>query len=268
MEPQVATAAGVDPERLADTLHESVGYAGAAHPLLMLANLLSKAEPGKLIAVAAFGQGVDLVLLRTTDRIGGGSPACGVDGWIERRQAETNYLKHLHFAGEVQFETGMRAELDLKASHSALYRDRKAVLGLVGGRCRVTGTVQYPKTSVSVAPNGRMVDTQDDYPLADVPARIVTVTADHLAFTPDPPSVYGMIEFDGELPATGSRMRMMFRVKRVDTRGFTQYFWKAAPDHATREGDRPGRPASGTKWPSSGWAARRSANGGTLTVPP
>lgn len=240
---QVAKAIGIAPDRLVDGMHGDLGYTGAAHPLLLLARLLAHAGPGKCIALAAFGQGVDLLLFRTTDRAGQGTGGLGVDGWLARRRPEENYLKHLHFRGEVVLEAGMRAELDLKTSHAALYRDRKTVLGLVGGKCRVTGTVQYPKSAISVAPNARMVDTQDDYPLADRPARLVTVTADHLAFSPDPPSHYGMIDFDGggrmiadivdvgdNVPQPGARMRMMFRIKRIDARGFTQYFWKAAPD--------------------------------------
>lgn len=240
---QVARAVGIAPDRLVGGMHGDLGYTGAAHPLLMLTRLLANAEPGKCIALAAFGQGVDLLLFRTTDRAGQGSPGLGVDGWLTRRRPEENYLKYLHFRGEVTLEAGMRAELDLKTSHTALYRDRKTVLGLVGGKCRVTGTVQYPKSAVSVARNARMVDTQDDYSLADRPARLVTVTADHLAFSPDPPSHYGMIDFDGggrmiadiadvgdTIPQPGAPMRMMFRIKRVDARGFTQYFWKAAPE--------------------------------------
>lgn len=240
---QVAKAIGVPSDRLVDGLHGHLGYAGAAHPLLLLSRLLAIARPGKCIALVAFGQGVDLLLFRTTGLAGKATTGRGVDGWLARRQPEENYLKHLHFRGEVTLEAGMRAELDLKTSHAALYRDRKTVLGLVGGKCRVTGTVQYPKSAVSIARNARMVDTQDDYPLADRPARLVTVTADHLAFSPDPPSHYGMIDFDGggrmiadivdvgdTVPQPGARMRMMFRIKRIDARGFTQYFWKAAPD--------------------------------------
>lgn len=238
----VARAAGVAPDRVSDSLYDRLGYVGAAHPLLMLSNVLASARPGAMIAVAAFGQGMDLLLFRATDRAGRSTGALGVEGWLARRRAETNYLKFLHFSGEVKLQTSMRGELDLKASHAQLYRDRKTIFGLVGGKCRVTGIVQYPKTRVSVAPNARVVDTQDDYPLADLRAHVVSSTADRLAFSPDPPARYGMIEFEGggrfiadmtdldEDPPVGAPMRMMFRVKRIDPRGFTQYFWKAVPD--------------------------------------
>ncbi|MBX9727484.1 MAG: OB-fold domain-containing protein, partial [Sphingopyxis sp.] len=87
--------------------------------------------------------------------------------------------------------------------------------------------------------------TQEDYPLADVPARILTYTADALTFSPDPPSCYGNIEFEGggrmmseftdiapDALEVGTDLRMMFRIKSFDElRGFRRYFWKAAPAH-------------------------------------
>ena len=72
----------------------------------------------------------------------------------------------------------------------------------------------------------------------------MTVTADQLAFTPDPPSWYGMVEFEGggrmmadfadvspDGVVAGQSVRMMFRLKRTDGRGFKQYYWKAVPDY-------------------------------------
>jgi len=117
------------------------------------------------------------------------------------------------------------------------------VLGLVGGRCTKTGTVQFPKTEISVNPNDHAIRTQEDYPFAERKARVMTYTADSLTFTPDPPQYYGMIEFEGggrmmaEIVdcdaadvAVGAPLRMVFRIKaRDDKRGFTKYFWKAVP---------------------------------------
>lgn len=240
----VASAVGVRPEALCDPLQDRLGFAGAAQPLVLLADALAKAKPGMLILVAAFGQGVDVLAFRTTEQINQRQERLGVEGWLARRAPETNYVKHLSFAGEVALDGGMRSELDLKTPLSMLYRDRRTILSLVGGRCRVTGVVQYPKTDISVSPNARLVGTQDDYRLADLRARVVTFTADRLAFSPDPPSCYGMIDFDGggrmmvdmvDLEdgglKVGDAVRMMFRLKRDDARGFKHYFWKAVPDY-------------------------------------
>jgi uncharacterized OB-fold protein len=143
----------------------------------------------------------------------------------------------------------MRAEMDQKPVLTALYRNRKTVLGLIGSRCTETGTVQFPRSVISVNQEQPLVGTQEDYPLADKPARIMTYTSDSLTYTPDPPAYYGMIEFEGggRMVAeftdvdekdlnVGAAMRMVFRIKATDeTRGFTKYFWKATVADTQRD---------------------------------
>lgn len=239
----VAKASGISPDAVDDALQAELGHSGAAHPLLMLAKRLETAEAGALIAVASFGQGCDVILLRATGRRQ--SQALGVSGWLRRRRPDDNYVRHLYLAGELSLDAGMRGDIELNTPFSMLYRDRKSLLSLVGGRCRETGVVQFPKSIISVAQNARTIDSQDDYPLADLAARVVTFTADRLVFTPDPPGCYGMVEFegggrlvadftdvDGEEMAVGQSVRMMFRIKRNEpSRGFKHYFWKAVPDY-------------------------------------
>jgi uncharacterized OB-fold protein len=167
-----------------------------------------------------------------------------VSGWLARKKAESNYARYLALTGLIQLDAGMRAEFDQKTVLTALYRSRKAVMGLVGGRCTKTGAIQFPKSVISVAQNDRAQGTQEDYPFAERGARIVTFTADSLTYTPDPPCWYGAVEFEegGRMTVeftdlepedieVGAPMRMMFRIKAVDEiRGFSKYFWKAVPD--------------------------------------
>lgn len=241
----VAKAAGIAPTAVADPLGAVLGDAGTAQPLIVLANVLERAAPGEVIMVVGFGQGCDVLLFRATDKVGQAVRGLGVSGFLARRKAEPNYLKYLSFNGHVRLERGMRAELDQKTALTGLYRERKTVMALVGGKCTETGTVQFPKTAISVAQNHRAIGTQVDYPLADLPARIMTYTSDRLSYSPDPPSYYGAVEFEGggritadfadaeqEDVQVGAPMRMMFRVKAVDeARGFVKYFWKAVPDY-------------------------------------
>ncbi len=239
----VAKAAGIAPAALVGPLDAGVGDTGAAHPLLLLAHALETADPRQRILVAGFGSGCDVVLLERTEATLAPVRRLGVSGWLARARSEANYVKYLALNGLIDIERGMRAEIDHRQPLSALWRNRKAVLGLVGGRCRKTGTIQFPKSDIGVNANDRAIGTQDDYPLAEIPARILTHTADSLTYTPDPPAFYGMIEFEGggriyvdfcDAEASeievGRPMRMVFRIKGVDeTRGFTKYFWKAAP---------------------------------------
>ena len=239
----VAKAGGLPAEALRDNLSAVMGHAGSAQPLVMLAHALEDAKPGERILVVGFGQGADVLLLEATGAAGQARPAMGISGWLARADKDENYMRFLALSGEVHLELGKRAEFPQKPVLTALYRNRKAVFGLVGGRCTKTGTVQFPRSEISVNQNDPARDTQEEYPLADRMARILTYTADNLTYTPDPPNYYGMVEFEGggrihaefadadpDSIAVGAPMRMMFRIKAHDTTsGFSKYFWKAAP---------------------------------------
>jgi 3-hydroxy-3-methylglutaryl CoA synthase len=244
---KVAGSLGSAADRLADPLHDAVGETGTAHPLLMLAQALETARPGDLLVVASFGQGCDVLVFEATDRIAERpQEAHGVQAALARRRPESNYQKFLAFNGLIEREKGMRAEVDNQTALTQLYRRRDMLLGLVGGSCEVCGTRQFPKSRVCVNPNCNAVNSQSAFRFADVPARIVTWSADHLTYCPDPPLHYGMVQFDGggRIFANftdvdvghievGQCMRMMFRVKDYDDqRGFRRYFWKAAPEFA------------------------------------
>ena len=237
----VCRKTGIPAEAATDTFAATIGEAGSAHAPLMLSHVLETAEAGKIILAAGFGSGCDVLILRRTE--GGHRPRLTVSDWLARREVTDNYMKFLVFNDRIAIEKGMRAEFDQKQPMTALWRNRKAVLGLIGGRCTQTGAVQFPKSDISVNPNAHAVGTQEDYKLAERQARIVTYTADRLTYTLDPPGCYGMIEFDGggrmyaefcdadaDALEVGQPMRMMFRIKSFDEmRGFRRYFWKAAP---------------------------------------
>jgi uncharacterized OB-fold protein len=239
----LAKTAGIPAQAVCDDLFAVAGHAGAAHPLLMLAHALEDAKPGDKLLVLGFGQGADILLFEATGAIASHLAGAGVSASLARAAKEHNYLKYLAFAGHLQLELGKRAEYEQKPVLTALYRNRKTVLGLVGGRCTRTGTIQFPRSEISVNQNEAAVGTQEDYPLADRAATVLTYTADNLTYTPDPPSYYGMIEFAGggrmmaeftdagpDSIFVGAPLRMMFRIKATDDRsGFIKYFWKAVP---------------------------------------
>ncbi len=238
---KLASAAGISIDAVADTLIANIGNTGVAHPLLMLANTLQHAQAGDKILLASFGQGADVMVFEATEHLSA----------VNARQvsvtapglADTNYSRYLFHRGQLDIDKGMRAELDEKQPGTSLARDRKTVLGLVGGRCTETGSIEFPRTEISVAQESRQRGTQEDYFFADRHAKVVSFTADRLAYSPDPPNYYGMIDFEG-----GGRMvlefadvqdnevdvdvpmRMVFRIKAFDDlRDFRKYFWKATP---------------------------------------
>ncbi len=193
--------------------------------------------------MVGFGQGADALLFEATPALARLPKRLGVAGHLARRREETNYNKFLAFNDTVMLERGMRAEADRGTPLSALWRNREAVTGFIGGECKKCGTIQFPRSRICVNPNCNAVDSQAPHPFADKLGRINSYTADRLTYSPDPPACYGMVQFDeggrwlmdftdidADTIAVGQTMRMMFRVKDVDPqRGFRRYFWKAAP---------------------------------------
>jgi 3-hydroxy-3-methylglutaryl CoA synthase len=241
--PGVAKRLGIPDSAVRDNLAGVCGDTGAAHPLVMLAQALEDSKPGDLILVASFDGGCDALLFRVTDAVKSLPARRGVKGALAQRKEESVYQRYLAFNDLIVLERGMRAEADKGTPLSLLYRNREMVTGLIGGRCRMCGTVQYPRGRYCVNPTCKALDSQDDQPFADRGATVMSYTADQLTYCPDPPAYYGMIQFEGGgrmmtdftdvddgKVEVGTPMRMMFRVKDVDTaRGFVRYFWKAAP---------------------------------------
>ena len=239
----VAKLAGIPEASLRDNLQGNCGEVGTAHPLLLLIRALEQAKPGERILVIGFGGGVDALLFEPTLALTDLVPRRGVSGSLKRRKEESNYQRYLAFNDLVIVERGLRAEVDKQTALSTLYRKRKMLLGLIGGRCTACGTLQFPKSNMCVNPNCNVVGTQEDQPFADLAGRVMSYTADNLTYSPDPPQVYGMVQFaeggrmmvdftdvDAAAVDVGMPMRMTFRIKEIDSaRGFTRYFWKATP---------------------------------------
>ena len=241
---QLAKQSGIDPAKVRDNLAATVGDAGSAHALLMLAHALEQAKPGEKILVAQFGQGCDALLFEVTPEIAGLSKRNGVSGALARRKEETNYNKFLGFNGLIELEKGMRAEVDKRTALTvALPQERHA-----DGSCRRQmprlrhGAIpQDPHLRQSELQGGRQPGSLQlrgpgrhdpvlvgGFPhLFDVAAQ--SLRHDHLCRRRAlHESTSPMWIRDRSIRA--SKVKMVFRVKDVDEkRGFKRYFWKAAP---------------------------------------
>jgi 3-hydroxy-3-methylglutaryl CoA synthase len=245
---QLAKKAGIPDGAVRDNLQAGMGEAGTAHPLVMLVDALQDAKPGQLILVLGWGQGADALLFKTNENLAKLPKRMGVKGFLARRKEETNYQKYLSWNDLVTQDYGLRAEADKQTALTALYRKKDMILAMVGGKCRKCGTVQFPKSNICVNPNCGEFHSQDDHPFGDIPAKVQSWTADNLTFSPSPPHHFGMVTFEegGRLMAdftdvdpgsveSGMPIRMVFRVKEYDPqRGFTKYFWKAAPAYGAK----------------------------------
>jgi len=235
----VAAKLGLKTPNLCDKISEAAGDLGAAHALFGLALALEEASVGDRILLAGFGSGCDVVILEVTSSAAAHGSATKA---LTHGVALTNYTRFLSLSGSLDLDWGPRSELDQKVSASVLARHGRDMHGFVGGR-DTRGNVQFPKTTIPVSPHADGPEALQDVRLSDVPARVVSVTADRLNYTPDPPFHFGLVQFENGARVSmefrdvesatlkvGDPLRMRFRVKSIDRkRGFRTYFWKAAP---------------------------------------
>ncbi len=248
----VAKRLGIDPAAVVDNQLTTVGVVGAAQSILLLIKALETASPGELVLLLGFGQGVDALLLRATERINDFKAVRGLSGSLARRREEQNYNKFLSFNNLVQRDVGKRGEVDKQTYLSGYNRRKDLLTGFLGGKCRECGTEQIPREKYCVNPDCQALDSQDKHSFANKTGTVATWTADRLTFDWNPPAYFGMVQFDGggklmmdftEVEEgkldSGSRVSVHFRVRQFDSqRGFRKYFWKAIPlEQASAEGE-------------------------------
>jgi 3-hydroxy-3-methylglutaryl CoA synthase/uncharacterized OB-fold protein len=221
-----------------DDLASTVGITGAAHPALLLAALLEQAAElpaGSVVALVALADGADVVLLRTTEALRTHRPARPVAEQVAGG-APLPYGKFLSWRGMLAVEPPRRPEPP-RVSATAAARSEAWKYGFVGSRDRATGFVHLPPARVSA--DGVRTDQMDPAPMADTGGTIVTFTVDRVAYSPSPPIVFAIVDFDGggRLPvelcdldpdevAIGARVEPTFR-RLFTADGIPNYFWKA-----------------------------------------
>lgn len=238
----VAGKIGAARDQIQPNLSDRVGDTGAAHPLLLLAAAIEEASPGDMILLASFGGGSDAICFRVTGEVSRGRKQ-EVRQYLENREELASYTKYLVFRGLVPLDVGIRGEITANTSLSLTWRDRREIYALCGSRCRVCGTPQYPCQEVCVNPDCGAMEQMDVYRFSDRKGRVVSFTGDYLAFSLDPPSIYGFVDFEGggrfffdftdcrlEEIRVGMPVEMSFRRRYSDpARAIVGYGWKAVP---------------------------------------
>ena len=236
---------------LRDDLAATVGQAGVAHPALLLAAALEDESAAhndvgsdRIIAVVHLADGADVLLFRTTRALASFRPARTVATQIEHG-GRVAYGKFLSWRKMVDVEPPRRPEPQ-RVSSSAAWRSEAWKFGFVGSRDRSSGAVHLPPARVSM--KGGATDDMEPLPMADARGTVVTFTVDRMVFSPSPPVIFAVVDFDGggrfpvELTdlddgvlAIGDRVEMTFR-RLFTADGIHDYFWKAKPLTTAGEG--------------------------------
>jgi 3-hydroxy-3-methylglutaryl CoA synthase len=217
-----------------DTFWNTVGDAGTAQPLVLLAAVLERAKPGDLILVAGYGDGGDAAVFKVTDAIAAFRVVRSVYSQIEVKRTLSSYGKY------ARFRKLMRKDYTTTdvSTPVVLLRDQKEILPLHGGKCPQCGTVQFPLHRICIE-CGYSKGLQD----VKLPrkGKVFTFTHDYLTETPDPPTTHVVVDLDGggrvfvqladcepERVEIGMPVELTFR-KYHEGYGLKNYFWKAKP---------------------------------------
>jgi 3-hydroxy-3-methylglutaryl CoA synthase len=244
---RVAASLGFDPSQVQDIfgLLLNVGICGCATAPMLLVSALEQAEPGDRILFAGSGNGADAFVLQATNAIQKLGERRGISQNLVSKQLMENYNDYLRWRELVPQEAARRPEKQ-HLRLSALWRERKQLLGLWGVKCRHCGTPQYDNgaaatTPIRVCAVCQAKDDFEDYSFARRKATVFSYTQDNLAPVVDPPASVVLVEFEGGGRAffdltdrdpsaieIGTQVEMTFRKMQFD-RGLTNYFWKARP---------------------------------------
>jgi hydroxymethylglutaryl-CoA synthase len=228
--------AGVD--QVAPDLADVIGSAGTAQPGVLLASVLDQAEPGQIIALVVLADGATAILLRTTEAIVGRRSLPTVADQVAGGNDTLRYADFLSWRGFLTREPPRRPDPAGPAAPPT-HRAERYKYGFVGSKCDECGTVHLPAVRVCVS--CKAVDRMSGVRMADQLGTVATFTIDHLAFSPSPPVIAVIVDFDGggrftcELTdadpahvAIGDRVEMSFR-RIITASGVHNYFWKAKP---------------------------------------
>ena len=230
---RVAAAAGVKKDAIGDDFSGSVGNTGTAHAGIMFADALDRAQTGDLIAVVSLSDGADASIWRAT----GAKRPAGVAAMLAGG-GRVSYPTFLSWRGFIEREPPRRPDPQPPEAPPSL-RSEAWKFAFTGSKCQACGALHLPPQRVCVKCHA--VDKMKAERMADVPATIATFTVDRLAFSPSPPMVVAVLDFEGggrfqsemtdvdpKSVKIGDRVAMTFR-RIITAGGVHNYFWKARP---------------------------------------
>jgi 3-hydroxy-3-methylglutaryl CoA synthase len=234
---QMAGMLGLKPEKVQEPFFDKLGNTGTSFVLMMLIAALEDAKPGDKILVAGYGDGADVLLLKTTDKIRNIGGKWGIKRSLASKmmlRSQDEYRAYRDFAASDPEKLG-------GASASVIARERDAIYALHGVKCLNCGTVQYPPQRICTKCHSQ--DKFEPYSFADKKGRVFTFTLKYGADIPAfaRPMVDTMVDFAGggralfgmtdmiaDKVKVGMEVEMSFRTLGAGG-GIRNYYWRCMP---------------------------------------
>lgn len=205
-----------------------IGDTGAAQPFIALAAALEHAAVGEIILQVSLSDGADAMVWRVTPALRERTSTLTVSDQVASG-GPISYGKYLAWRGWLPVEPPRRPE-PMRPSASAAGRNLEWKYGFVGSE-REDGSVHLPPSPFD----------ETARPMAEMPGTVVTYTLDRVAYSPSPPIVFAIVDFEGggRLPVEltdvdpdevriGLEVEMTFR-RLFTAEGIHNYFWKGRP---------------------------------------
>ncbi len=233
---QLSKKLGFREDRVQDIGWQDIGLTGCSMPLLLLASALEEAEPGEWILLAAYGDGADALLLRTTEKIRAYRPRVRLD--CQRKQSIDSGSYTLYRAAR-EYLRGQEDTLEI--SNVFYAKEESQNVRLHGVSCRHCGTRQLPQASICVG--CQKGDGLEEVALART-GKIFTYAVDSLYPSAFPPTVMAVVDLDGggrlycevvdvEPSRVSIGMPVELAIRRLkEGGGLHHYFWKCRPRRA------------------------------------
>ena len=233
----MAKGIGFEDAQVQEAMFGRLGNTGAAFAPMMLVAALEQAKAGDKILLVGYGDGADAMILQVTENIEKLRGKRAIKSHLESKMPIANYEKYLRYRDMLAWDVDRRPQYI--SSLPMMWRDRKQVLPLHGGKCKACGRIQLPIQRVCAYCQSK--DNYEEVRLSDKKATVFTFSKDERAVEVDLPRVWTISDFDedGRFYCTmtdrdpskvdiGMRVEMTFR-KIHDGAGVHNYFWKCRP---------------------------------------
>lgn len=232
---QLAKKLGFDLEnQVQPPLHSTMGNTGAAMGPMQLVACLEDSKPGDLILFANYGNGCDVLLMKTTDKVSQGKGKKGLRTYLDSKKMLGNYQQYALYRDLIP-QAKDRMPL-IRPPATILWRDQNSLLRFHGGKCSKCGHVQYPIHRI--CSNCNAADDYNEIRLSDKTATVYSSTIDRLGYGGGVTPFWAIADFaevrtrlqiaDAELDEVkvGDSLEMTFR-KLPSENDVPVYGWKA-----------------------------------------